>query len=398
MDLDALIDEITIDAYGEEEQLWAFRQVFEDKVAVPCEATLIGEPVQVLQFDYDGNERRGLTAACRRADGMEYIVAASEVVIPARAQGGRYLAAYRQWMGLTPFPPEARRKVRRTPPAEAAPDLGDTVELVILSVKQTVTRCRLAGGNEQITLRTGRLWNAVPGEIAVVRPAKRWTYGRQAYLSGTIESTRLDTKALGLTPLRLEDSGVWDPAKHYWGEEDDPIGEWAKPIIARGPRPQFEMEQVLPGEDPEDPFSDPIIESTERKAAGDSRGARKILMDLCQADLRCLDAHAHLGHLLFDGRPEDAIRHYEVGVRIGELSLGEDFDGLLPWGLIDNRPFLRSMSGFGLCLWRLGQFGEAAAVFDRLLWLNPTDNQGARFLLDDVRVGASWEDSQESWT
>jgi hypothetical protein len=48
----------------------------------------------------------------------------------------------------------------------------------------------------------------------------------------------------------------------------------------------------------------------------------KILMDLCDADLRCLDAHAHLGTLVFDSRAADAVRHYEVGVRIGELSLG----------------------------------------------------------------------------
>jgi hypothetical protein len=57
------------------------------------------------------------------------------------------------------------------------------------------------------------------------------------------------------------------------------------------------MEQVLPGENPDDPFSDPIIESNDLKASGDTLGARKILMDLCQKDLRCLDAHAHLGNI-----------------------------------------------------------------------------------------------------
>ena len=153
------------------------------------------------------------------------------------------------------------------------------------------------------------------------------------------------------------------------------------------------MEQVLPGADPDDPISDPIIESNDRKDSGDRAGAYKILMDLCQADLRCLDAHSHLGNLAFDGRPADAIRHYEVGFRIGELSLGNDFDGLLPWGFIDNRPFLRCMSGFGLCLWRLGRFDDAAIIFNRLLWLNPCDNQGARFLLDDIRAGVTWESS-----
>jgi hypothetical protein len=30
-------------------------------------------------------------------------------------------------------------------------------------------------------------------------------------------------------------------------------------------------------------------------------------------------------------------------------------------------------------------------VFDRMLWLNPSDNQGVRFLIEDVRVGEAWE-------
>jgi hypothetical protein len=174
----------------------------------------------------------------------------------------------------------------------------------------------------------------VPGEIAVVRPAKQWVYAGNPYLSGVIESTRLDARALSLVPLRLEERGLWNPAEHYWGEEGEPIEDWAKPIIARGPRPEFEMEQVLPGADSDDPFSDPIGESNDRKDSGDREGAYKLLMDLCHTDLRCLDAHSHLGNFVFDHRPKDAIRHYEAGLRIGELSLGEGFHGVLPWGWI----------------------------------------------------------------
>lgn len=389
--LDELIDEITTDANGEDEQLWAFRQSFEDDVAVPCDANVIGEPVRVLKFDYDGNERRGLTAACRRADGTKHVVAASDVVIPLSAQGGRYLAAYRKWMGLDPFPRGARSAARRKPAAPALTSEGP-VEVVVLSVKQKAARCRLPGDDRTFTFRAGRLWELIPGELAIVKPAKQWTYGGNPYLSGAIESTRLDAKALGLVPLRLEERGIWSPAEHYWGEEGEPIEEWANPVIARGPRPEFEMEQVLPGADVEDPFSDPIGESNDRKDSGDFDGAYKILMDLCQADLRCLDAHSHLGNFLFDHRPKDAIRHYEVGFRIGELSMDEGFDGLLPWGWIDNRPFLRCMHGYGLCLWRLGRFEEAGRIFDRMLWLNPSDNQGVRFLVDEVRAKAEWKD------
>jgi hypothetical protein len=124
-------------------------------------------------------------------------------------------------------------------------------------------------------------------------------------------------------------------------------------------------------------------------------GAYKVLMELCGADLRCLDAHAHLGNLAFDRIAGDAIRHYEVGFRIGELSLPEGFDGVLPWGHIDNRPFLRCMHGFGLCLWRLGRFEEAHRILNRMLWLNPSDNQGVRILIADVCAKGAWEDRRE---
>ena len=270
-------------------------------------------------------------------------------------------------------------------------NLTGPVELIVFSVKQKAARCRLRETTHTVNLRTGRLLDVVPGEIAVVRPSKQWSYARSPCLSGEIVSTRLDVQALGLVPLKLEEIGMWDPSEHYWGEEGEPIEKWAKPLIAWGSRPQFEMEQVLPGADAEDPFSDPIIESNDRKDSGDIKGANNILMDLCWADLRCLDAHAHLGNISFDHRPEIAIRHYEVGFRIGELSIGENFDGLLPWGWIDNRPFLRCLSGFGLCLWRLGRFEEAGNIFKRMLWLNPTDNQGVRFLIDDVRAGVAWQ-------
>src|SRR5580658_2181489 len=44
----------------------------------------------------------------------------------------------------------------------------------------------------------------------------------------------------------------------------------------------------------------PHFESNDRKDCGDIEGANKILMNLCHADLRCLDAHAHLGNIAFD--------------------------------------------------------------------------------------------------
>jgi hypothetical protein len=200
----------------------------------------------------------------------------------------------------------------------------------------------------------------------------------------------LNVEATTITPLKLEPRGMWDPAEEYWGEEGEPVEEWAKAIITKGPRPLFEMEQILPGLDPEDFDSDPIIQANELRAHGLTKQARELLSNLIDQDVRCLDAHAHLGSMEFDRKPAKAIAHYQRGVEIGRLSLGKDFSGVLPWGMIDNRPFLRCLHGFGLCLWRLGRFEEAERIFDELLWLAPSDNLGVRFVLPRVRARLKW--------
>lgn len=322
------------------------------------------------------------------------MIALADGHFPEDGEAARLVARYRAWLGWdapsgAPIP---TRHASATSSAGSDIGLSRPLDLAVLSIKERAARCRLLGTEKTITLRSSGLWQVVPGEIVTVRPRKVWRYAGHPYLSGDIENMRLDVAALGLAPLRLEPRGTWDPAEEYWGEESDTIADWAQTIIAHGPRPEFEMEQVLPGTDPDDPDLDPIIESSDLKDAGDGAGARRILMALLEADLRCLDAHAHLGNLVFDHAPAEAIRHYELGVRIGQLSLGEAFNGVLPWGFIDNRPFLRCMNGYGLCLWRLGRWEEAVQVFDRMLWMNPADNQGIRFVLPEVLDRRPWKE------
>jgi len=273
--------------------------------------------------------------------------------------------------------------------AEEELRLDEPIELVVLSIKQRAARCRLLNSSNVLTLRAGGLWTIAPGQIVSVRPSRYWRYGGHPYLSGKIESSCINVLRLGLVPLRLEEEGEWDPTEEYWGE--GPPEAWAEKIIAGGTRPMYEMEQVLPGADPDDWDNDPITESNDRKDAGDLAGARQILHRLVESDLRCLDAHAHLGNMVFDHWPKEAARHYEIGVRIGGLSLGEDFNGVLAWGLIDNRPFLRCLHGYALSLWRLERFAEAEQLLERMLWLNPSDNQGARIILPEVRARKAWE-------
>ena len=397
--VDELLEDILVDAYGEDEQLWAFRQAFEDDVPMPVEGTVIGEAVSVTKIDYDGNPQQGLRATCRKSDGKTYGVALADVAFPDGSTAASYRAAYLQWLGVPATQKtrraELREKIRQTKAGVGEIDISKPVDLVVLGIKQReAARCRLLGKYKELTLRAEGLWNVVPGEIVTVMPKKHWSFAGHPYLSGDVTGARFDLGALSLTPLKLSDHGMWDPTEHYWGEDDDPELDWEKKIKACGPRPKYEMEQVVPGLKPEDidVDADPIRQAVERKEAGDVLGADQQLTGLLIADLRCLDAHAHLGNLEFDRRPEMALRHYDVGRQIGELSLGADFTGVLPWGLIDNRPYLRCLHGYGLCLWRLKRFDDAVAVFDRMLWLNPSDNQGVRLVLDEVRSHAVWEE------
>jgi hypothetical protein len=391
-ELNHLVEDIVVDAYGDDEQLWAFRQAIEDEVALPADAFIVGEPVTVKKIDYDGNERRGLTARVCREDGLEHLVSASDLIFPEGSKGADYMAAYRTWLGIAPYPQVSLgRKPKAT---EDEIDMSKDIDLIALAIKRNAVSCRILGTNHVLTVRPTGSWEAVPGEILTIIPHKRWRYAGHPYLTGDIKAWRLDIPALGLVPLSLKDRGMWDPKEHYWGEPDEPLEPWTRPIVKRGRRPEYEMEQVLPGEDPDDPDTDPILEAVDLHQAGDFRKANRLLMDILAADLRCLDAHAHLGNFAFDRDPDTAVRHYDIGVKIGELSLGKDFTGLLPWGYVHNRPFLRCLVGYGLCLWRFGRMRDAEKVFTHMLWLNPTDNQGARYNLYNVKEGKVWHEDE----
>lgn len=282
-------------------------------------------------------------------------------------------------------------------PKELGIPLGEPIELVALAVKKTAIRCRTLDSNIPITLRKVR-WE-VEGEIITVRPEKLWRFKNSNYMSGDVESVRIDIPALKLKPLLLNDPWSWKPEEEYWGEPDDPTLKYFKKIIDFGSRTSYEMEQVLPFQDPDDPFSDPITEANDLFQSGQYEEAYRIIKNLLVEDIRCLDAHAHLGSWWFNSTRgshsfsmEKAKKNFKIGVKIGELSFQGVENIVLPWGRIDNRPFLRCLHGYGLSLWRMGEAEEAQRHFERMLWLNPSDNQGVRSLLFNMDEGKTWED------
>jgi hypothetical protein len=104
-DLDDLIDEILVDAYGDSEQLTAFEQAFEESARFPFPASIVGVSVDVVRIEFDGDERHGLTAHCRREGEKHQISLADLVPGPVTLETSRLLAAYRKWQGLPEFRP-----------------------------------------------------------------------------------------------------------------------------------------------------------------------------------------------------------------------------------------------------------------------------------------------------
>ena len=269
------------------------------------------------------------------------------------------------------------------------------LDAAVLKVNRQSARVRALAEAGQITFRSRDVWKVVPGHLVTLVVEKRWTWKADEYATGLIENPRIAVEKLALEPLPLHNGELEDLRTGYEpfrkGEPYAPL--WRK--LTAEPRRGFVMDPIAWGQFPgTGDEENPTCDAAELARAGQTAEAYDLLMEALGTDLRCLDAHAHLGNLEFDHAPRRAIVHYEIGVRIGELSLPLEFDGVLIWGHIYNRPFLRCLHGYGLCLWRLGEPEQARRVFERILSLNPNDNQGVRFSWDDVRRGRSWDEVQ----
>ena len=272
-------------------------------------------------------------------------------------------------------------------PAQLARARAAVLDAAVLRRGARSARVRVLATGEELTVRARDLWHVMPGHVVTLVVERRSRKRGQVYAAGEVRGARIDVPALGLLPLGVHERGPLDTVPIRAGEPEALRELLAK--IAAAPRAAYEMEQVLPQAGPGD---DPILESIARRQRGDVAGAARLLMEVVSRDLRCLDAHAHLGNLVFPAFPEHALLHYEIGMAIGDHALGPGFVGALPWGWVDNRPFLRCLHGLGLALWRLGRMEEAGRAFERLLWLNPADQQSAGRCWIDVRAGKAWDD------
>lgn len=321
--VEEMLERVRVDAYGDYEQLSSFETMFGDEARFPFPATVVGAPVEVTAVEFDGDERRGLVAVCRREGGVHRVALLDvEPAGPLTVTTRLLLEAHRRWACAPPLTPTS------------------------------------------------------------TSPQHSWAY------RSLVAAPAHD---LG-EPLGLRDEGWWDPAEEWWGDEpsraeEDPV---LSVVIAAGRRPMFEMEQVLPGVAIDD-IDDPIVNAADLHYAGLDREANRLLRNMIDQDARCVDAWVHLGNFTLDSHgPGRARPHYETAVAIAERALPDGFAGVLPRGLIDNRPFLRALHGLALCAWRQRRWNDAEQILTTTTWLDPSSAMTPLALLAEVQTRTPW--------
>lgn len=88
-----MIEEVTVDAYGESEQLVGFYTMIEDHLAFPFETTLLDVPVTVKGVDL--TERDEIVAICSRGR-LRQAIPILDLVLPSPAPAGaEWIEAFR---------------------------------------------------------------------------------------------------------------------------------------------------------------------------------------------------------------------------------------------------------------------------------------------------------------
>lgn len=100
-----------------------------------------------------------------------------------------------------------------------------------------------------------------------------------------------------------------------------------------------------------------------------------------------LDAYYYLAMTkIYHEEYDVGLNLLKKGVSIGEAALPPEFeitDHQLDWKFSENRPFLRICEAHGSLLREMGKQKDALKQFEKLLQLNPADNQGVRgFLIE----------------
>ena len=93
--LDELVEEATIDAYGESEERVGLLTMLEEHLTVPFTTDLLGTPARVERVDL--NDADELVAICQRGKQRQKIPLLDLPLPSPPPAGWQWIAAYRHW-------------------------------------------------------------------------------------------------------------------------------------------------------------------------------------------------------------------------------------------------------------------------------------------------------------
>jgi hypothetical protein len=93
--LDALVDEATVDAHDEDEQRMGFFTMIQDNLAIPFGTTVLGVPVVVEKVDL--NKRDEIVAICVRGRERQAVPIVDLPLPSPPPKGAEWIEAYRYW-------------------------------------------------------------------------------------------------------------------------------------------------------------------------------------------------------------------------------------------------------------------------------------------------------------
>jgi tetratricopeptide (TPR) repeat protein len=100
-----------------------------------------------------------------------------------------------------------------------------------------------------------------------------------------------------------------------------------------------------------------------------------------------IDGHMFLAlHFDEQGKPKKALDAALRGLAAANRLIPEGFGGLIEWGHLENRAYLRLLNLARQSYSRLRRHGEALKIIELMLERNPSDNQGVRYFLGTVAL------------
>ena len=94
--LEAMIEEATVDAYGDDEQLTGLFTMIEEHLSVPFTTTVLGVDVTVNNVDLSGDS---IVAICARGRDRQRIDLLDLPLPTPPPDGSAWVDAYRHWAG-----------------------------------------------------------------------------------------------------------------------------------------------------------------------------------------------------------------------------------------------------------------------------------------------------------